>query len=222
MKSTLKCAEFFTKEQPWIVGGDDTEYLIKKYSNGEVVIAFLGSNSKVDWKANFSFFKKPYKDMDITFFVHGGFLARWKAVRDEIMDKVESLNPTSITVTGHSYGGAMALLCMEDCWFRFISSRNENSLKGKIHCITFGAPRVLGFYNYHKIRERWEGTVELWEGSDIVTCVPPSFFLYRHSVRRTHIGDKPRFLGLFRPAKYHPVEKYVESVEKINGEFNGN
>lgn len=219
MKTSIQCAELFTKPNTaWETAGTDTQFFIKKYSNGEVVIAFLGSNSKEDWKANFAFRKVPYKDMEIKFKVHRGFLSRWKEVRELIMYRVESLKPTCITVTGHSHGGALALLCMEDCWFRFVKSREgrPDNLKGKLHCITFGAPRVLGLMNYKKIKERWEGTVELHNGSDLVTCVPPACFLYRHTVKRTHIGEKSHWYKLHKVA-CHSISAYIETINKVNG-----
>lgn len=225
MKNTLDCTKYFLEDTPWVTGGEDTQYYIEKNNRTrEVTVAFLGSNSKVDWKANFSFLKKPYKNMEVKFRVHGGFLKRWQAVRDEVMNKIEELNPSCITITGHSYGGAMALFCAEDCWFRFIKSREgqDNSLKGKIHCFTFGAPRILGFMNYKKIKERWEGTIELWNGSDLVTCVPPLWLLYRHPVRRTHIGDKYHWYMLFRPDIFHGIggdKGYKSIIKKVEGDL---
>lgn len=39
-----------------------TNYSIFEKNNGEVIIAFRGSDSKVDWLADFSFFKKNFND----------------------------------------------------------------------------------------------------------------------------------------------------------------
>ena len=219
MRTSLQCAELFNSSTtPWETAGTDTQFFIKKYDDGEVVVAFLGSNSKEDWKANFAFRKVPYKDMEIKFRVHRGFLSRWREARDLIMNKVEALNPSCITITGHSHGGALALLCMEDCWFRFIKSREgrADSLKGKIHCITFGAPRILGFMNYGKIKERWEGTVELQNGSDIVACVPPVCFFYRHPVKKTFIGEKPHWYTSYKVMQ-HAISSYIDTINKVSG-----
>ena len=210
--------DLFDDYSQWETAGEDTQYRIKfNEDTKEAIVAFYGSNSKSDWIADLSFWKKPYKRMSTTFYVHAGFLKRWKVARDTVIDKLESLEPKSITVVGHSYGGAVALLCMEDCWFRFIHSREgkEDSLKGKIRCITFGAPRILGIYNYKKIKERWEGTTEYFNGSDIITCVPPKYFLYRHPVKRTHIGEKYSFSKmLFHSKDYHSIWRYRDTFEK--------
>lgn len=156
--------------------------------------------------------------MDTTFFVHAGFLKRWKEARDAVMSRIEELNPELITITGHSYGGAIALLCMEDCWFRFIKKREgkENCLRGRVECITFGAPRILGLFNYKRIKERWDNTIEYFNGSDIITCIPPKYFLYRHPVKRTHIGEKYNlFKMFFKSDTYHPIWDYREVLEGL-------
>lgn len=210
----LDATKYFVEEQSWKTAGDDTQYLIKKTSNGNVIVIFDQSNSFQDWKRNFSFWKVPYKDMKTKFFVHAGYCKCWKACRDEIMDKIESLSPKSITITGHSYGGAIAILCAEDCWFRFIKTREESedeetqatSLRGKIQCWTFGCPRILGLWNYRKIKERWEGTTLFNNSSDIVCCLPPFLLLYRHVTKQTHIGHLRRIIDFFRPDKWHDVK----------------
>ena len=52
MRTVLECAEYFNRDIPWCTGGEDTQYFIEKIGD-EVVIAFLGSNSKIDWRNNF-------------------------------------------------------------------------------------------------------------------------------------------------------------------------
>lgn len=211
MLTPIKCAELFKSSIPWKTGGEDTQYYIRKTnSTGEVLIMFAPSNSKLDWKNNFSFWKRPYKDMEVKFFCHGGFLKCWKLVRDEVEDEVKKLNPKSITVTGWSYGGAIATLCMEDMWYLFPELRGEH-----LQCITFGAPRVIGFLNYKKIKERWTNTRLFTNGSDIVTCVPFICMMFRHVTQQIHIGKLRHFIDFFKPQIYHDISNYIESIRKI-------
>lgn len=227
--TTIQATKYFTEPQNWKTAGDDTQYIINSNNNGNVVVVFQGSNSDVDWKNNFKFWKKPYRGMEIKFRVHLGFLHCWKACRDQVMQEIKDLDPKTITIIGHSYGGAIATLCMEDCWFRFIHEREMNkddsvastSLRGKIHCITFGSPRVLGLLHYKKVKERWEGTTLINNSSDIVCAVPPFFFLYRHVTEQTHIGHIRHWWDFFRPDKWHSItgdEGYKRHLEEtING-----
>ena len=234
MKTPIQCAAYFVNQPQWTTGGNDTQYYIEKNEKtGEVTVVFAPSNSKRDWINNFRFWKKPYKNMNITFFCHAGFLECYKKVEDEIRNRVKALNPSSITITGWSYGGALAVLCMENFWYEFIYLREGQqtdtsnrakmavglpSLRGKIQCITFGAPRVVGFWNWKRIKERWEGTRLFKNGADIVTCVPLVVMLYRHVSKQIHIGDRIRLRRYFKPGTYHNVpgdEGYSGTLKRI-------
>ena len=37
-------------------------------------ILFEPSDGNIDWKVNFAYWRKPYRDMEIKYRVHGGFL----------------------------------------------------------------------------------------------------------------------------------------------------
>ena len=187
--------------------GDDTETLIHRRENGEVVIAFLYSNTARDWLNNFHFWKKAYKYAEVPFTAHSGFLRCWKLIRHEVERQVEELNPTCITVTGHSYGGAMAVLCAEDMRYCFPDI--------KVQMVTFGAPRVIGWRNWRKIKGRWEGDRQFRCGADFVTNVPFIFMLFHHVVKRTVIGDRPTIIGWFKVAKYHDLCEYTAQIDKI-------
>lgn len=216
MKTPLECTEYFYGQQPWKTAGEDTQYIIEN-NNGKVLVAFCGSNSKIDWLNNFRFWKVPYKDMNIKFRVHSGFLKAWKACRDIVMQEIIDCNPTEILITGHSYGGAIATLCMEDCWFRF---KHEKGLDIPIKCYTFGAPRILGLWNYNKVKERWNGTVLFNNSSDIVPTLPPFLMLYKHVTKQTHIGRLRTPWGFFN-ADFHMCNRndgYRNSLLEIYGQ----
>ena len=209
MLSVLDCAYIFDDPNtPWEkLESDkyDTQFLIKVVDD-EVVIAFKESDSFIDWVNNFHFWKKAYKDADITFVAHSGFLRAWKEVRHYIEDKVKELNPQKILVTGWSYGGAMAVLCMEDMGYCFPDAEKR--------MVTFGAPRVIGWLNWRKIKDRWKNSIQLRNGSDLVTCVPFFRMGFHHVVRRTCIGNKPNIIGFFN-FHFHEICNYVDTLEKI-------
>jgi hypothetical protein len=60
MKTHLELAQLFNTIPNWDTIGTDTQYKVLEYPD-EVVIIFYPSNSKADWKINFSFPKKPYR-----------------------------------------------------------------------------------------------------------------------------------------------------------------
>jgi len=207
MITSLELANIFTNKQiewkenqtGWVTAGDDTQYCFLEVE-GENILLFALSNSKTDWKNNFSFWKKPYKHMETKFYVHGGFLKCWKLVEDEIIDYIKEKEMDNLTIAGWSYGGAMSILCTESVWF------NCKNLRGKTRTVTFGAPRVFSVFNFRKIKERFENVVMLKNGSDIVTKLPPVIFGFKHVVKLTNIGDSHRFIDYFNPWKFHNME----------------
>ena len=140
--------------------------------------------------------------------MHGGFLEEWKKINDHFLKEAAAYNKP-ITVCGWSYGGAMATLCYEDIWF------NQVFKIGLIRLVTFGSPRVIGAYNFKKVRVRWQGATLYANGSDIVTEVPPFFFGFRHVTKTKHIGDKKTLFGYFKPKKYHHIDGYIESLGDV-------
>lgn len=60
-------------------------------------IYFQGSNQITDWVRNFLFKKRPYKDMELPYYVHRGFLNAWKEVEDIVINKIMELDNTGLS-----------------------------------------------------------------------------------------------------------------------------
>ena len=107
-----------SKNQPCKESTTGTEYSVTRYDD-TIVIAFESTRDTLDWKQNFSFWVRPYKHQDYIWLVHSGFRAKWKSVESDIQARIEDIlrvhRITSIQVTGHSQGGAIAFLCHEFC-----------------------------------------------------------------------------------------------------------
>jgi len=207
MKTDLELARYFNDRNiKWTTRGEDTQFAFIRESDENILI-FDSSNSKLDWYNNLQFFKKPYKTMDVTFYVHTGFLKCWNLVKEDIINYVSELE--NITIVGWSYGGAMATLCTEEIWYQF------PHLRDKMHTVTFGAPRVFCRYNLDKIQERFSNMTLYKNGSDIVTCLPLEIMGYKHVKLQTMIGDSPKFLEYFKPYDYHYIDRYIESLEEL-------
>lgn len=67
--------------------GDSVNYAFVEEGT-TLYIYFQGSNSITDWVRNFLFGKRPYKDMEIPYRVHRGFLAAWKEAEDIVIEKI--------------------------------------------------------------------------------------------------------------------------------------
>lgn len=175
--------------------GEDVNYAFVEDST-TLYIYFQGSNSVTDWIRNFLFGKKPYKDMEIPYRVHRGFLAAWKEVEDIIIDKItervsrepivlEKMNGMltasdykwqHIIVVGYSHGGALAAFCHECVWF-WRPDLRETGLEG----YGFEAPRIYAGFKVKKaLKERWEKFTIIRDNNDIITHCPPAIFAYCH------------------------------------------
>jgi triacylglycerol lipase len=104
-------------------------------SDSVVVLAFRGSTEFRDWVGNLDFLQRNGTDFGLTGRIHEGFAKALEPSYEEIKNTVERFSNKGqrVFVTGHSLGGAMALLAAA-------------RLAGSGHAIaglyTFGAPRA--------------------------------------------------------------------------------
>lgn len=191
----MKLSELFHEcayEIEYQQAGDSVNYAYEEYGRS-LIIFFEGSNSISDWVRNFLFSKKPYKDMQIPYRVHRGFLAAWKEVEDIIIAKVTERETygswrykyDDITIVGYSHGAALAGLCHECVWFH-----REDLRKAHLRTYAFEAPRFYAaWFVKKKLKERWETFYVVRTNNDIVTHCPPVIFGY------THVGNMIKVKG---------------------------
>jgi hypothetical protein len=111
-------------------------------NNGEYILAFEGSQDTQDLMIDLNFSKLvPYKRHP-TAKVHSGFWTAYTSVRNEIYGLINSHTIGSISVVGHSLGGALATIASLD----LVEELELNSVK----MISLGAPRV-GNLDYSKL-----------------------------------------------------------------------
>ena len=111
------------------------------FSNDEIVIlAFRGSDSMLDYFANFNVELEARKEWGQDVLVHHGDAMALEFIFDELAEKVVERMEEGKTlwITGHSLGGAMAVLAA----MQFETDPNLPQVQG-VH--TFGNPRVGNF-----------------------------------------------------------------------------
>lgn len=213
---------------------DDTHDL---YS---LVVAFEGSKDPIDfvidacsWKAVLSGFKATDNH---TQKVHAGFLAAWEELRAQVityvmsaMDKDSKI--VDVVFTGHSLGGAMAVLAAYD----FNKMADNAKVAGPVessflfrarrHLVTFGCPRVFkdwGAPNQFDDFVTPSGisvgnvkfsVVQYSYREDPVTTYPR--LKYRHVVSVRKIGDwiTTRISNDHRSIKNHDINNYISSLK---------
>ena len=83
----------------------------------------------MDWKNNFDFPAKPYKDMEVNWSCHRGFLRVWKSIEPYLEEVINDMTISQIYIVGYSHGAAIASLCHEYVWYHRPDLR-DNGLEG--------------------------------------------------------------------------------------------
>eukprot|EP01129_Flabellula_baltica_P012080 TRINITY_DN539_c0_g2_i1.p1 TRINITY_DN539_c0_g2~~TRINITY_DN539_c0_g2_i1.p1 ORF type:complete len:305 (-),score=61.74 TRINITY_DN539_c0_g2_i1:45-959(-) len=159
----------------------------------DIVIAWRGTviTDITNWANNFKFIPVPYMNNN-TMKVHTGFLKSYLGVYPQFKNavrKAQSICPTcQVKVTGHSLGGALAVLSAMDV------SDILNISSSDIRLITLGMPRVgnSNFADYvsTKVSESWR----LVNQRDIVPHVPPKFLGFRHPGTEVWVQESGNYL----------------------------
>ena len=178
----------------WITSGNDVQYKMDKI-NDVLYISFQWTESKTDWKQNFKFWVKPYRDMPDLWFAHKGFIENYKSVREEIWNKINELNPIQVCILGYSHGAALATLCYEDIKY--------NSPLITLYGFVFGSPRVVWLPS-RKIKERFSNLYNMQVRGDIVTKLPFNILGYFHVGYILKAGK----FRLLNRVKYHMIDQY--------------
>ena len=153
----------------------------------EVVIAFRGTQRNyADILTDLKFSKRdywtPYSGAPVQ--IHRGFLAQWLSIQERVFQQATAAatDGRRIVATGHSLGGALAVLATIS--WRLVTA-----------CITFGAPRV----GTSQIREAIELCAAECRryvyGADIVPIVPLLALGFRHGIRPTYLTRGPRAIA---------------------------
>lgn len=143
------------------VSGQDTEGFLAEFDD-VAVLAFRGTQQPRDWIANLDLWPQRFAPLDGR--VHGGFAKAWDHVAAVVMPALERLDGKRLWITGHSLGGAVALLA---------AATHHDKTVG---LVTFGQPRMLKRKANEKANAIFNTRyTRLVHGNDIVPKVPPNF-----------------------------------------------
>lgn len=196
----------------------EVDYAFVEGANDVLYIYFEPSDGRTDWIVNFSFPRKPYKDMNIPYRVHGGFLENWKVVEDTVIARVTEKNAAGdfrwkrVVIIGYSHGGALAALCHECVWFHREDLR-DCGLGG----ISFDGPRVYGgLYVPAALKERWAHFYVIRNHRDIVTHLPPVVLFFRHvgAILPIGAGEDPGLIKAHYPSEIRESLQEFEKTEE--------
>lgn len=156
-------------EIQYIVLRDDTK---KMY-----YIAIRGTSNSHNAMQDVEFFKDKSFRLGIN--LHTGFHRASEIIADDLLHRLDK--SYSISVTGHSLGGACAVIVS---WYLDYSGHNITD------CMTFGQPKVTDTDGIRKMRGKIPLTRVVNE-TDVVSLIPPAG---THHHRYAHLGDLIKLL----------------------------
>lgn len=186
---------------------DGASFTFEK-QNGKLYLLFEWSNGLDDWKNNFNFPAKPYRDMENKWHAHRGFLKVWKIIEPYLKDVIMDKETNKIIIAGYSHGAAIAVLCHEYCKY----NRPDADITG----YGFGCPRVLWGRMSKAVKKRFEGFYVIRNSGDIVTHVPPAIFGFRHVGNLLEIGEHSDYNII----DAHRSPNYKKELELLSLDFN--
>lgn len=169
----------------WLNAHDFTElafygYIAQSTSNpGNILLAIRGTEDATEWILDALVIPVPFTPVPAAGFVALGFLSIYQTFTlidrnnssHTLLDALTHLNSgspiQSLTMIGHSLGGALATLAAAD-----IGVSNSLGLKDKLTVWTFASPRV-GLMDFAVSFDKAVGTsTRVWNQFDIVPQLP--------------------------------------------------
>lgn len=181
------------------------------FDHDTIIIAFRGTEPRkpADWLADAKFFPKPWLDGHGK--VHRGIAEYLDSIWPEIKSTLESVRTKgqSAWLTGHSLGGAMAVLAAA----RLVADHPEISVHG---VVTFGQPRV-GDADFARAYNAVLGdrTIRCISNRDIVARVPQRIAGFRDVGSVWYFDERGRFCG--DPGFFF---RFLDTVVVTRDEFN--
>jgi predicted lipase len=226
-------------KQKIVHGSVERGYCRLFWNDDTVIIAFRGTREDIDWKiSNLKILPIKLRDcgkQSESIRVHQGFhntlnfidKTTQKRSLDAIIAHIQQnhlFNGRKIVITGHSLGGALAILFAVK--LRYYNSDYFNRHISEI--VTFGSPAVgfKGFQNFYQ--ELDDKTIRIVNNSDIVPFTPPLF--YRHIGKQIWLRESSSFLensnwlkrliyALRMPRKNmiddHSMERYISMLQVL-------
>ncbi|NER00402.1 MAG: lipase family protein, partial [Cyanothece sp. SIO2G6] len=140
--------------------------------------------------------------------MHRGFVKAYLSVRDAIHQHITTQNDTSVVVTGHSLGGAIATLCALDLQYNFFDA-------DAVKLYTFGCPRVGNADFRQSFSRRVPQSYRIINGMDIIPAMPRPWQGYRHIDREYRIGRRFSFRFISQRIRDHSISLYLEQLRQI-------
>ena len=128
--------------------------------------------------------------------VHAGFAAAYASVRRHVRAAVEAAlqgreagPATTLLITGHSLGGALATLCAADVAESWAAAGLPASRRPLLLLHTFGSPRVGDARFAARFAQLVPHALRIVAGKDLVPSLPPAALGFAHAGAGVHLPE---------------------------------
>ncbi|WP_379129682.1 lipase family protein [Paenibacillus sp. sgz500958] len=182
----------------------------------EIIIAFRGTSSTTDWISDIIASQKRFKYINEHCLTHRGFTDIYTSARDGIINALTKLSTDkTLTITGHSLGGALATLCAVDV--------AANTAYHSPDLYTYGSPRVGDPAFAQAFSKYVRRSFRIANLFDIVTYAPPTIYKqpkrdkkYYYSHVQTH---SPLSFQNGAISLNHVIGSYFAALSQLNPEY---
>jgi len=195
--------------------GTDTQGFAGDAWGDTFLIGFRGSEETgaADWITDLKFVLSAYPFVPAgapPVKVHYGFIQAYSSVRDAILKMVRDSSQRKVLVTGHSLGGALAVLAALDV--------RQSVPDKQVSCYTFGSPKVgdPAFADYYS--NLVPDTFRIVNDADIIPTIPPAG--YAHVGRLIHLAPAEAeadgiVAAITKRVSDHLPHNYVAALNKF-------
>ncbi|WP_096152841.1 MULTISPECIES: lipase family protein [Bacillus] len=180
-------------------------------SDDAIIIAFRGTSTDLDWVSDAEIYQHPFQHCKSKPFVHSGFLSVYESARDEILETLKSLpKEKALFITGHSLGGALAVLNAFDI--------GSNQLHDHFYMYNYGAPRVGDEQFVEEYKKVCPASIRYVNLLDAVPFLPTTKLYGPISKKTWYYRHVPKAIHFIRRegsiVKNHSIDTYIETIEK--------
>jgi len=186
-------------------------------SHDKIIVVFRGTRTFKDNESDQDLYQIPYPFVRNAGKTHRGFTCIYQSVRDELIRELSKLSTAKkILVTGHSLGGALAVLAGIDI--------AVNTPFKKPYVYTYGSPRVADPLFASRFNQTVKNSIRIVNIHDIIPTLPdrtypPPFtkkgLFYRHVKTKYPLSFQLNSL----PVRNHEIVCYFNNLSKKNPSF---
>lgn len=178
-------------------------------SDQKIMIAFRGTSSTSDWISDLQATQVRFKPVNNNSYTHRGFTGIYNSLRLELKKQLRGLSPAKkMILTGHSLGGALAMLCAADL--------ASNGLFEPVTVYTYGAPRVGNPEFAKSYAALVDTSYRVVNPNDVVPMVPPPILKLPRHERTFYYLHAPQSVALpFEQGSIsgnHIISSYYEAL----------